>query len=221
MGVTEINTVEKAVRAFESEIKLPTGFLESLRKEDDWSFVIKAHALIEAAITHTLVAFLDKPQLEGLFARMELTDKRSGKLAFATALEIISEDERRFLRAFSEIRNSLVHNISNVSFDFKFYIAHLDPNQLRAFSQAFSYFAGGESFEYQGRTYSTDEFVRLNPKDAAWFCVMVVVGVLYVMKESEKLKMMIASLEQEVAVRLTQAQGDSQQAPPAHPGVLG
>jgi len=38
---------------------LPDDFYNNLLKEDDWSFVIKLHSLIEASVTHLLTETLD------------------------------------------------------------------------------------------------------------------------------------------------------------------
>jgi len=52
---------EKWVKAFgetsdwlEKELELPHRFIFRLTEEDDWSFIIKTHALIEAALTNQL-----------------------------------------------------------------------------------------------------------------------------------------------------------------------
>jgi len=41
---------------FETELGLPDGFLQRLRNsDDDWSFIIKVHALMEASVSYLLV----------------------------------------------------------------------------------------------------------------------------------------------------------------------
>ena len=48
------------LRAFEAELGLPDEFLDRLLLEgDEWSFVIKAHALIEATVAHGLAERVD------------------------------------------------------------------------------------------------------------------------------------------------------------------
>jgi hypothetical protein len=46
------------VEQFEGSIGLPNGFFRKLSKEDDWAFIIKAHALIESAIGYMLTLIL-------------------------------------------------------------------------------------------------------------------------------------------------------------------
>ena len=45
------------VKKFETELGITPGFLDRLLTEgDDWSFVIKVHAVAETALTHLLTA---------------------------------------------------------------------------------------------------------------------------------------------------------------------
>ena len=46
---------KQRLRAFEPTLGLRAGLVEDLiQQDDDWSFVIKAHAIVEAAITQLL-----------------------------------------------------------------------------------------------------------------------------------------------------------------------
>jgi len=199
MAENDTDTVEGAVKALEAKLGVPVGFLEGLKDEDDWSFVIKAHAFLEAAITHLLVAYTDKPALGDIFAQLELSNNRTGKIAFAEALDAINEDERRFTRAFSEIRNTLVHNVKNVGFSFAKHLEGRDTQQRGNFVKAFSYFTDEASFPYDGKTLVTADFVREQPKKAVWFCVMVFAGVLNEKAGLVKLEAEVVAKREELA----------------------
>lgn len=54
MNKTHFEAVEELVK----ELGLPEGFYAELLGEDDWSFIIKLHALMEAAVTGLIVAAL-------------------------------------------------------------------------------------------------------------------------------------------------------------------
>jgi len=54
-------TFEDAVTQIARELSLPRRFLADLRQEDDWSFVVKSHALAESALTHLLATRLGHP----------------------------------------------------------------------------------------------------------------------------------------------------------------
>lgn len=85
---------------------------------DDWSLVIKAHALIEMVITELVTLKLDSPQLQNIFRRLPLSDKQTGKVKFAKELDLISKETMTFIYKISELRNTLVHNYENMDFDF-------------------------------------------------------------------------------------------------------
>lgn len=94
------------MRALEAQLGLPSGFLEGLRTEDDWSFIIKIHALIEAAVSHLLCTALGNDRLIDVFSCLDLSDKRRGKMAFAGALSLLGKSDRRFV---SSLQNSVTH----------------------------------------------------------------------------------------------------------------
>ena len=125
--------LENAIRAVDIQYNLGGGFLLHLYQEDDWSFVIKAHALIEAAVSQLLTQHVGDSRLSGVFERLELSNTQTGRLAFVKALDLLSDNERRFVRGFSELRNRLVHNVHNVRFRFADDLVAMDTNQRKAF----------------------------------------------------------------------------------------
>lgn len=121
-----------SLKKSEQELHLREGYLQMLLQEDDWSFVIKIHALVEAAVSQQLASKIDKRLLQ-IFQRLELSDARSGKIKFAEALGLLPKDHCRFIQKLSELRNSLVHDISKTDFTFRTYLDSLDKNQRKAF----------------------------------------------------------------------------------------
>lgn len=104
-----------AIKALETKFGVPRGFLLSIKdKGDDWSFVIKLHSLVEAALNHYLASKLNKEELEGVFSQTATADRRSGKVAFLEALRLLP-DHVEFIKTFSGLRNKFAHNISNVN----------------------------------------------------------------------------------------------------------
>ncbi|GEM_PF-1269918 len=127
------------IRALEQELTLPPGFITTLYQEDDWSFVIKSHALVEALLTFLLSAHVANHDVGSIFAFLDTSNPRTGKLAFAKAFGLLSPDARRFIRDLSELRNKLVHNVSNVRFTFAEQVAQLNKQTRREWVQAFGY----------------------------------------------------------------------------------
>jgi len=131
---------ERPIAEIENQLGLPIGFLKGLYdREDDWSFVIKAHAFLEAALTHLLADHLGKEDLLPVFAYLETSNVRTGKLAFVKAFDLLDKGARRFIHTLSELRNELVHEISNVNFNFATYVAQLSDQERKEFIGAFDY----------------------------------------------------------------------------------
>jgi hypothetical protein len=192
--------IDEHIAAFENELGLPNGFYDRLLKEDDWSFVIKLHALLESSVNHVLARRLGEAALEGVFALVELANKRSGKLAFARVLDALSASERRYISELSELRNTLVHNVSNVSFSFREYIASLDQSQRTKFVEGFGY-GIRDPVEFSGVAAPRNSFVLENPKFSIWLTGMQCVGSLYLERELALLRQNSAKFQKELLVK--------------------
>jgi hypothetical protein len=127
------------IRTLEDELTLPPGFIAALYQEDDWSFVIKSHALVEALLTYLLSAHLENSDVGSIFAFLDTSNPRTGKLAFAKAFGLLNQDARRFVRGLSELRNKLVHDVANVRFTFGEHVAQLNKQTRREWVQAFGF----------------------------------------------------------------------------------
>ena len=195
-----MNSIEEVIKSFQSEIGVDPEFLQSLLRENDWSFVIKAHAFFEAAFNHVLVEAIEKDELQDVIPWLELSGAKTGKLAFAKAMGILDKAERRFVRSFSELRNSLVHDIHQVKFNFEKYVNNLDPNQLRDFRKTYSYFYKIDSLEHDGKTYKVEEFVTSYPKTAVWFCVVIFASSMYLKKKIRLLDKEISENNRQIEI---------------------
>jgi hypothetical protein len=128
---------EKYISDLEKKILLPKGFCESLISEDDWSFVIKTHALFEAALSQLLAHHLGKPELLDVLTRLETSNTSTGKLAIAKSLGYLEDEERRLIRSWSELRNALVHDVTNTSFNFKAHIMLMSADNQKKYLRNF------------------------------------------------------------------------------------
>lgn len=124
----------------ESKVGVPKNFFLSLNQADDWSFVIKLHALFEAACTHLLLFHFKEPDLSEVFSRLELSNKTTGKIAFLAKLGLIGRENRRFLSSLSELRNSLVHDVRNAEFSLKEMVQSLETPEVKNLAVSFSPF---------------------------------------------------------------------------------
>jgi hypothetical protein len=111
---SKFSPMDEAVRAVEVQLGIHVGFLDRLLHEDDWSFVVKAHALIDAAVSFLVTRALNEPALSDVISRLRLNDDRTGKMAFVKRLNLLDQRHIRFMRRLSEMRNAFSHGIENV-----------------------------------------------------------------------------------------------------------
>ncbi len=169
------------VRKFEDELGLPERFFESIKAEGDWSFVIKLHALIEASITNVLSdKFIDQDLVE-VFSQMELSNKRTGKIAFIKQMNLLQKEYLNFISKLSELRNILVHEISNVKFSFKNHISQLDKAQKKSLSNALAV-GIREKESKSSSSYRLEQFVK-DPKFCIWISTLCLLSLLTVNKD--------------------------------------
>ncbi|CAI8768776.1 hypothetical protein [Pseudomonas serboccidentalis] len=117
--------------------------ITSYLNDDDWSLIIKLHALLESAISQLLVSKIDT-SIQAVIERLPLSDNSIGKGRMALEMGLISESQYRFLRKFSELRNNLVHKVDNVGFNLKSYVDALDQNQRKVWKGMLAWSAPGE-----------------------------------------------------------------------------
>jgi len=134
--MTDSHIVELLTDAIEDELNLPSQFISTLYRDDDWSFVIKLHALIESSLINTLSTVVNQGKLEKQFAWLNISDDQIGKIRFAINLELITKNQYNFIKKFSEIRNQVIHDIKNTDFSFTNYAKSLDANQKKVLKRS-------------------------------------------------------------------------------------
>jgi len=169
MGALSIEEKIEEVRQFEQELGVAAGFFENLLKEDDWTFVIKLHALIEASATSLLVEIFDKPELKKQFGSLPLSDVSYGKLSFLKSLGVIEKPYEHFVRKLSEIRNKSVHNVSQTSLDFRELVDSSDKNQKKALAVALGAAFSSGDLEKAG-------LINDDPKLLIWMTALNLIG---------------------------------------------
>lgn len=132
--------MEELDASIEHTLGLPASFLQALLAEDDWSFVIKLHALCESALAHHLTNRLAAPSLGESIAKLNTSGGRASKIGFAEALGLITDDQVKYLRRMSELRNSVVHDVRNASFTFAGLRAKMGDAAFAAHLEPFFYF---------------------------------------------------------------------------------
>jgi hypothetical protein len=175
--------VSEAILELESKIGVPTNFFRNLNNADDWSFVIKLHALFEAACSHLLLFHFKEPELSEVFSRLELSNKTTGKIAFLGKIGLLDKENRRFISTLSELRNSLVHDVRNSEFSLTNLLGTLEAAEVKNLAISFSPFETtirqfpyeskmklgfDENFQAQAKIDAVTERFRADPKCHIW-----------------------------------------------------
>jgi hypothetical protein len=153
------------------ELKEKTDYILALLNDDDWSMIIKAHALIESLVTELLLAKTEEPKLRSLIERLPLSDEQLGKVKIAKDYGLLSSHERTFIKKLSSLRNDLVHKFENINFNLPDYVDMLDKNQKKAWKSTFTWYQ-------QEKEVSNNwaEATIENPKTAVWLSIFMFVA---------------------------------------------
>jgi hypothetical protein len=195
------------IKNVESRLKIRDGFFDALEKEDDWSFIIKSHALIESLSAELLTEYFGTAGLIESFSKLPLGDKDFGKIVFLGHTDLLNKEERQFIAGLSKIRNDIVHNVRNTEFSFASYTAGLDTNQRANFIDHLGYAFQDETTKKvtgKGRVE-----ILSKPKSAIWLGLKNIVLVMGIQIETiqsrrqtaeyraeiDRLKNVIANLE--------------------------
>jgi hypothetical protein len=128
---------------------------------NDWTFIIKIHALIEVALNHMLAGQfkqgwfgLNRPEVSTFVEHFPLHGK-TGKIAFARALGLMSKGPASFISLVSRLRGLLVHDIKNFDFDLVAHLKTLKPEDLEQWKTGLT-FNLGEQVEEKFRQFSVE-----------------------------------------------------------------
>jgi hypothetical protein len=209
------------IRELEVELGLPAGFYEKLSGEDDWSFIIKVHSLIEAAVNYSLTAALGDPRLEGVIASLSMGGK-TGKVAFMRALGLAETIHVRVIDGLSSLRNTFVHKIANVQMTLEEYIGGLDAGKLNEFVQVFGSVFSEDFISRFGaapeKPATRQDFVKEQPQLNIWATVMYCLETFYLQKQNvdthKELQRRKIEIAEAVAAVLTEKKGQKADEPP-------
>lgn len=175
----EPNDESARFRALAKLLGLRENFLlDLLGDSDDWSFLVKAHALLESVICTLLAMHLRKLELEGVLAE-EVEMK--ARIGMTKALAITTSEDRTMMHALGKLRNRLVHNAKDTSFTFEEYFKNKDAR--KNFSETFGH---GWPDPFGDPPVARSEYVARNPKAAVFESVVRIA--MYVVSETKKIQ---------------------------------
>ncbi len=173
-----------------TELSVPiTFFTDMLEKDDDWSFVIKIHALIESSITHLLISALEQPVLKDVFSKTDISNVSTGRLAFVKALGLLPKKYITFIHQLSSLRNELVHDVRNINFHFEEYFDALEKKDHKKLNAVLSSLGSTvkDVVPYLDKNKSTNQYVRENPRKAIGQASVSIIARIYLHKIGYKL----------------------------------
>jgi len=171
-----------AIEDFERELGLPSRWYFSLMSEPEhWSFIVKVHALFEAALPHAIEAQVQPDGLKTFVSGLSVGGQ-FGKLTLAHAVGVLDAKQMKFVRLLLSLRNRCVHDVRNVTFDLDEYFVRLDAREQCQFMELVQdHFA---ALEADGKTpASRDEFIRGNLKFVVWLVASKILAELYNKRE--------------------------------------
>ncbi len=148
MAMTNASAPENWMARLARRLDVPPDFLANLHEEtDDWVFVIKFHALVETAVTDTLVRHIGRQELAKEIAGMAL----HRKLKWTRDLGLLQAERREFVEGLSVLRNQVVHNITEIpKFSLPTAVTSMEPGLrrklLHAWDRSESYVLGSLRF---------------------------------------------------------------------------
>jgi hypothetical protein len=191
----QLDVVEKEL---EPELELPKGFFRQLYQADDWTFIIKLHALIESALTHLIDSLFETDSVVSFLGTLDIGGGRHSKVALLQIMNQIEPDEAKVVRGLSKIRNRLVHNIRHVAFDLKAYARELDANELIDFAATTcAPYADPEKSAEKQR--AKREKIKNDPKPYIWLSGLHVIAMAASRTIIARTKRETQSLEHQVA----------------------
>ena len=177
--ISAANTIARDVGA-------PEQFLTRLLDEDDWSFVIKIHAMLEAGVAQLITEALGRVEMAPFIGRLPVNSERTGKLALLKELDLLSVEYRRYLSAISILRNFYVHSVNNFTTDISDYIKNLDKANRKRFIRDIM-LGAPDPARINGRSLSLREFIEDNPRLHIWLSALDFLGHIHLQKASRKL----------------------------------
>jgi hypothetical protein len=157
-------------------------------EDNDWSFVIKLHSLLEAVLNHALISRLREPKLSDIITLLDIGDRKKGKMAFVKTLDIFPENQRKFIHMFSGLRNDLVHDVNNLDFKFSEWLSNKPSAERKVFREAISADAP-EKVIYEGKLIPYSEWCMNHAR------IAILTQVIYVM-----LRLMVCDLKVRISM---------------------
>jgi len=180
-------------------------FVNELLEGDDWSFVIKTQALLEACVTEAILTKIGEERIKKTVETMPLVGDEASKLQFAKDLVLLDAPQRRFIKKLASLRNRLAHRVEYVKFKFPDFIASLDKDARKDWQDSVIWFSQEPASREQWR-----EIALKQPRSAVLMAAFLVASLLVVEDNQVKLMRAIDAASEKTTTELLKfIQGES------------
>jgi hypothetical protein len=157
----ETYVVDKDFMAwFRDHLGIPNKAIGALFHADDWTTIIVMHSITESMLGTMIAAKLGHPNLEPVIGRLNFAG-RTGLLTWCAKLDLLSENQLRFLGFMGDARNQVAHKIRNFEFTFEAWTNNLEKTELGNFNKL----AGTISAELANKSEDGTKYIlRTNPR---------------------------------------------------------
>ena len=173
------------------------AFVKELLEGDDWSFVIKTQALLEACVTEAVLVRLGDDRIKKTVETMPLVGDEASKLQLAKDLDLMDTPQRRFIKKLASLRNRLAHRVEYVNFKFPDYIASLDRDARKDWQDSVVWFGQEPASREQWR-----EIALKQPLWAVLMSTFLVAALLEVEDNQAKLMRAIDAASEKTTTEL-------------------
>lgn len=197
--------------------QLPEKFFEGLLDSDDWSLIIKLHALVELSLNRLVTLAIGNERVREIVMRLDTSDKQRGKMAFVKAFELLPSEARAFISRLSQLRNDLVHDLSHFDFSVGRWVREMKGQDLANFINSLNFDPQGKREFWPSKPNKLKEKFRTLPdSDLKALIIFACFSILYAAIDME-FQNIIDPLEKEG--KRVQALIDSYQAGLRHSGL--
>jgi hypothetical protein len=195
MEPEDFKLIKQEITEIEQALGTQEGFFTSLIKsETDWSFIIKLHAFFEAVCTVVILKALGKNELIDVISRANIRVKTQ----YIEKLSLLGKEAVEFIRGLSNLRNTYVHNIKNVSLDLETYLKQLDKAKRNDFVEKLGY-SIAEEIKIRKITVKKKDFILENPRLAIHLGAFSVLSELAAQLVMDKLRLREVDIEKKEA----------------------
>jgi len=182
-----LDDINRSIKQFEKDLKVPNGFFTKLLNEDDWSFVIKISALLETASTDALTKVLGYKEIEEVLTYLDYGNAKSGKIVLMEKLDIVYKNQASVLRKLLELRNKIAHRLENINFTFDEHIKGFDSGQKKSFIDIFGRNMP-DIIKLKSQKIEKRDFILENPKITIWLITREIISCMYLSKEKKEIE---------------------------------